>query len=65
MRLVPRVDVRHKSHPSRGAWIEMHIEPSAILDVESHPSRGAWIEIDIVVLSEHFRVVAPLTGCVD
>ena len=35
----------HKSHPVRGAWIE--IKNEAILDEikPSHPVRGAWIEI--------------------
>ena len=35
-----------KSHPSRGAWIEMVLQlvPARRL-VPSHPSRGAWIEI--------------------
>ena len=37
---------RSKSHPSRGAWIEMVLQlvPARRL-VPSHPSRGAWIEI--------------------
>ena len=34
-----------KSHPARGAWIE--IAPDVLVNAsgESHPARGAWIEI--------------------
>ena len=35
-----------KSHPVRGAWIEIQASVMGILfDRESHPVRGAWIEI--------------------
>ena len=41
--------IRHsqpKSHPSRGAWIEIRLDCHALaLVATSHPSRGAWIEI--------------------
>ena len=39
-----RYDQR-KSHPSRGAWIEIRSSYSCRGPVWSHPSRGAWIEI--------------------
>ena len=34
-----------RSHPSRGAWIEIAIMPCEIAPNQSHPSRGAWIEM--------------------
>ena len=34
-----------KSHPSRGAWIEMYMSRNSGWISWSHPSRGAWIEI--------------------
>ena len=34
------------SHPSRGAWIEIHSALiQDVINCASHPSRGAWIEI--------------------
>ncbi len=34
------------SHPTRGAWIEMAIDPSGgTPSSSSHPTRGAWIEM--------------------
>ena len=36
----------HRSHPARGAWIEMpRSENVGTHDGLSHPARGAWIEI--------------------
>ena len=34
-----------KSHPARGAWIEITAVLTADGDVVSHPARGAWIEM--------------------
>ena len=34
-----------RSHPSRGAWIEIYFTWRWRSPVWSHPSRGAWIEI--------------------
>ena len=35
-----------KSHPSRGAWIEIILTGNTLESTsKSHPSRGAWIEI--------------------
>ena len=35
-----------KSHPARGAWIEIQEENTmAYNNEQSHPARGAWIEI--------------------
>ena len=36
-----------KSHPVRGAWIEIMYYIYNIDVVRSHPVRGAWIEIRI------------------
>ena len=58
---------RSKSHPSRGAWIEI-FSPIRILltSIKSHPSRGAWIEMRTGRPSRRrARTVAPLAGCVD
>ena len=55
-----------KSHPSRGAWIEIIIPMQNSGAFGSHPSRGAWIEIDIALDSKKANwPVAPLAGCVD
>ena len=34
-----------KSHPARGAWIEIGRFFCSYLEALSHPARGAWIEI--------------------
>ena len=34
-----------RSHPSRGAWIEIYLRKNTRMGKESHPSRGAWIEM--------------------
>ena len=34
-----------KSHPPRGAWIEITMPDSSCARVRSHPPRGAWIEM--------------------
>ena len=39
---------RGRSHPSRGAWIEMPCTCGYCASSRSHPSRGAWIEIPMV-----------------
>ena len=60
--------VRHhgtRSHPSRGAWIEMHCRRIGTDCNASHPSRGAWIEINGGYRMSCTDSVAPLTGCVD
>ena len=36
---------RRRSHPARGAWIEIHFFIHNALLTLSHPARGAWIEI--------------------
>ena len=33
------------SHPSRGAWIEIHHKGGVVAKRKSHLSRGAWIEM--------------------
>ena len=54
-----------RSHPARGAWIEINVSRSIGILLVSHPARGAWIEISfsgrIMILSR----VAPRKGCVD
>ena len=37
--------IAEKSHPARGAWIEILVLCSMTLPFASHPARGAWIEI--------------------
>ena len=54
-----------KSHPSRGAWIEIRETNRTTSRYESHPSRGAWIEMMLMVEQFDAALVAPLTGCVD
>ena len=34
-----------RSHPTRGAWIEIPRWPARAIWMMSHPTRGAWIEI--------------------
>ena len=62
-----KIVIGRRSHPSRGAWIEMLNQYEiAELNGESHPSRGAWIEIMVVRLQTLLTpMVAPLAGCVD
>ena len=54
-----------QSHPSRGAWIEIHFVRIKLRISKSHPSRGAWIEIKTSWTLLSPDPVAPLTGCVD
>ena len=54
-----------KSHPSRGAWIEIVPQVTAPSGGWSHPSRGAWIEIIMCKKYDEDEAVAPLAGCVD
>ena len=55
-----------RSHPARGAWIEMQAENAALRErLESHPARGAWIEINIFEAMQALLRVAPRKGCVD
>ena len=57
---------QNRSHPSRGAWIEIPTQ-NVFADryAASHPSRGAWIEISLSRAITAIDGVAPLTGCVD
>ena len=34
-----------RSHPARGAWIEISANALLGFGLKSHPARGAWIEI--------------------
>ena len=55
-----------RSHPSRGAWIEISTCCTLLIRTgQSHPSRGAWIEIKIIFKGMDKPTVAPLAGCVD
>ena len=54
-----------RSHPARGAWIEMRVDRTLVEVNESHPARGAWIEIVHVALLLQLCYVAPRKGCVD
>ena len=42
------IGVAGKSHPARGAWIEIPVKRAIGFAILSHPARGAWIEIDCV-----------------
>ena len=55
----------NKSHPVRGAWIEMVLLEQLAIDLESHPVRGAWIEMPCSHCSITSATVAPRQGCVD
>ena len=46
-----------KSHPTRGAWIEMGRKSSpANWYKTSHPTRGAWIEIEMCPAGAHIQL---------
>ena len=65
-RIRSQYEYAEKSHPPRGAWIEIclsHQRREAI--PASHPTRGAWIEIERVKHFAALRTVAPHPGCVD
>ena len=55
-----------RSHPVRGAWIEIwYYNVKKEID-KSHPVRGAWIEIQPMRgLAEREIKVASRKGCVD
>ena len=55
-----------KSHPARGAWIEIRNYISeALYRKKSHPARGAWIEMRFCARMDGVEEVAPRKGCVD
>ena len=35
----------NKSHPVRGAWVEIGRASPRTCPIRSHPVRGAWVEI--------------------
>ena len=53
------------SHPTMGAWIEIHDLTLFNELFESHPTMGAWIEITSHLHWILERHVAPHDGCVD
>ena len=56
----------NRSHPVRGAWIEMLIiKVEQVLAIQSHPVRGAWIEILLFFNMSIMLLVASRKGCVD
>ena len=57
--------INNRSHPARGAWIEMRIQAKPRRSEESHPARGAWIEIYNATIEDLEYIVAPRKGCVD
>ena len=59
------MDGNEKSHPTRGAWIEIIDTMKMVEPFKSHPTRGAWIEILVVLMIADPTGVAPHTGCVD
>ena len=63
-RRIPRRSAA-RSHPSRGAWIEILLRRPIPGRPVSHPSRGAWIEMVLLRILSARPSVAPLAGCVD
>ena len=57
--------ISHRSHPARGAWIEIIIQKTIPAKTVSHPARGAWIEIGMPLVDTYLIQVAPRKGCVD
>ena len=52
-----------ESLPSRGAWIEIYLIPSASPSgALSLPSRGAWIEIEVAVTMNTIKPSLPSRG---
>ena len=52
-----------KSHPVRGAWIEILVKDKYYTDTStSHPVRGAWIEMYTVVFLLLSVVSHPVRG---
>ena len=58
-------DWEFRSHPARGAWIEIVAALKAASEAKSHPARGAWIEILTTTRKTEQRIVAPRKWCVD
>ena len=56
---------RLRSHPVRGAWIEIQMRMQMGLAEMSHPVRGAWIEMKLPGKRTTQHKVAPREGCVD
>ena len=65
LRKPKKIVIGRRSHPSRGAWIEMPVVSMALPPSGSHPSRGAWIEINATKKNANDAMVAPREGCVD
>ena len=56
---------KDRSHPARGAWIEIVLLRIQTCCAWSHPARGAWIEIVWLDVRIDVAFVAPRKGCVD
>ena len=54
-----------RSHPARGAWIEIPCPVKDTSATRSHPARGAWIEMLLADGGKERLLVAPRKGCVD
>ena len=54
-----------KSHPSRGAWIEIAATINQLRMSLVAPSRGAWIEIFYSIWPRKWGLRRTLAGCVD
>ena len=53
----------YKSHPTRGAWIEINgVDQGDVTVQASHPTRGAWIEISDAVNKLVFFLSHPTRG---
>ena len=57
--------IKKRSHPARGAGIEIESLSDTFLRLPSHPARGAWIEITSRYCKNTLYIVAPRKGCVD
>ncbi len=44
------ISMESRSHPARGAWIEIYAYDIRKDGKQSHPARGAWIEIIVYVV---------------
>ena len=57
-----RIQTWDKSHPVRGAWIEIQAPVANVVGLPSHPVRGAWIEIPLCHIRFEFEKSHPVRG---
>ena len=51
-----------RSHPARGAWIEIAERGNESAAAKSHPARGAWIEISTIFFPTRTMTSHPARG---